>query len=191
MYKGVPNDHGMDPSLFSRLDMVFSGHFHHRSRNGNIQYVGTPYELTWSDYDDPRGFHILDLDTREVTFIPNPYCIFHKIAYDDLDKTFEDILDFDASQYANCFVKVVALTKTNPYAYDAFIKKLEDEGAFDVKATDNALMLELNDDEAIDVEDTLTLLRSVVAETQTNVPSEDLETLMVELYIEAAGMEKA
>ena len=191
MYKGVPNEHGMDPNMFSRMDMVFTGHFHHRSHNGNIYYVGTPYELTWSDYDDPRGFHILDLETREVTFIPNPYCIFHKVAYDDQDKTFEDVLHFDASKYTNCFVKVVALNKTNPYAYDAFIKKIEDEGAVDVKATDNALMLELNDDEIIDVEDTLTLLRNVVAETATTVPTDELETLMVELYVEASRMERA
>lgn len=191
MYKGVPNERGMDPGMFSRLDMVFTGHFHHRSSSGNIHYVGTPYELTWSDYDDPRGFHILDLDTREVTFIPNPYCIFHKIAYDDQDATLEDILDFDATVFTDCFVKVVAITKNNPYAYEAFIKKIEDAGAIDVKSTDNALMLELNDDEIVDVEDTLTLLRNVVAETSTTVPTADLEALMIELYAEASSMERA
>jgi hypothetical protein len=42
MYKGTVNDHGDDPKLFDKFDQVFSGHFHHRSRNRNITYLGAP-----------------------------------------------------------------------------------------------------------------------------------------------------
>jgi DNA repair exonuclease SbcCD nuclease subunit len=83
MYRGQPNLGGYDASLFNRFEAAYSGHFHHRSTKGNITYLGNPYEITWWDYNDPRGFHILDTDTREVKFIENPYRMFHKIEYDD------------------------------------------------------------------------------------------------------------
>ena len=71
--------------------MRFSGHFHHKSDNGNVYYLGNPYQITWSDYKDPRGFHIFDTETRELEFIKNPYEIFHKIYYDDEKTTLEEI----------------------------------------------------------------------------------------------------
>jgi len=46
--------------------MAFSGHFHHKSDNGNIYYLGNQYQITWSDYKDTKGFHIFDTETREI-----------------------------------------------------------------------------------------------------------------------------
>ena len=43
---------GMDHKIFDKFDLVCSGHYHHKSTEGNINYLGTPYELTWQDYQD-------------------------------------------------------------------------------------------------------------------------------------------
>ena len=83
MYKGHENDEGFDPKIFEKFDLVCSGHFHHRSSNGNINYLGNPYELTWADFEDPRGFHIFDTGERSLEFIQNPFSIFSKVYYDD------------------------------------------------------------------------------------------------------------
>lgn len=190
MYRGFVTDHGMDPQIFRKFDMVLTGHFHHRSSNGNIHYVGTPYELTWADYDDPKGFHILDIATRELEFIPNPFNMFHKVEYDDAGVSIEEVIDFDVSAYADSYVKVVATNKTNPFIFDAFVKKIEDVAA-DVKVTENALVLLLDDCEVEDMEDTLSLLVKVVEETETNVPKEKLNDLMLDLFTEASRMEVA
>mgnify|MGYP003676164249 CR=1 FL=1 len=72
MYRGSPNPHGMDPGMFKHLPMVVSGHFHHRHTKGNITYMGNPYEITWSDYDDPRGFAIYDTQKKELNYVNNP-----------------------------------------------------------------------------------------------------------------------
>ena len=104
MYKGHENDEGFDPKIFEKFDMVCSGHFHHRSSNGNINYLGNPYELTWADFEDPRGFHIFDTSTRELDFIPNPFTIFSKIYYDD-EKV--DSMAVDVSQYANQHIVII------------------------------------------------------------------------------------
>ena len=74
---------GHPQSMFKAFQRVFSGHFHHRSTTGNITYLGNPYEITWSDYNDRRGFHIYDTETMETEFVENPYKMFEKIYYDD------------------------------------------------------------------------------------------------------------
>src|SRR5580704_5434111 len=84
MYRGqVMGEDGMSPALFDKFDVVASGHFHHKSTKGNINYLGSHGEFTWSDYNDERGFHIFDTETRELEFIPNPYRMFEKVHYSD------------------------------------------------------------------------------------------------------------
>jgi DNA repair exonuclease SbcCD nuclease subunit len=83
MYRGSPVSHGDDRSIFDRFDLVLSGHYHHRSSAGNIHYLGSHAEFTWSDYDDPKGFHVLDTQTREVAFVENPFKMFRKVWYND------------------------------------------------------------------------------------------------------------
>ena len=72
MIPGQFSPEGLDRKLFNKFDMVFSGHFHHKSDNGTVYYTGNPYQTNWLDYKDPRGFHIFDFDSRELTFIQNP-----------------------------------------------------------------------------------------------------------------------
>jgi DNA repair exonuclease SbcCD nuclease subunit len=76
MYRGMESHDGLDKSIFEKFDLVFSGHYHHRSSDKHIHYLGNPYELTWQDYNDPRGFHLFDTDTRRLEYIPNPYRMF-------------------------------------------------------------------------------------------------------------------
>lgn len=190
MYKGSVSDHGFDMDLFSKFDMVMSGHFHHRSRNRNISYLGAPYEMTWSDYNDPRGFHIFDTETRELTFIQNPLKMFHKVFYDDSNLTMEQATtvptDLDGT-----YVKVIVKAKTNPYWFDLFIDKLEKTGVLNVQVVDDNLNLSLaNDEDIIDeAEDTLSIMRSYVSQLETSIDTQPLTKLLQELYVEALTVE--
>ena len=51
--------------------------------------------MTWSDYDDPKGFHVFDTATRELEFIENKERIFHRINYDDSEMKLEELDDID------------------------------------------------------------------------------------------------
>ena len=195
MYRGSVMDHGQSRALFDKFDQVFSGHFHHKSNQGNVDYLGAPYEMTWSDYDDPRGFHVFDTDTRELTFVQNPFHLFHKIWYNDANKTLAQVLDIDVEKYTNTFVKVVVTEKTNPYWFDMFIDKLEKAGIADLQIVDDHLQLALDgdDDDVIDeAEDTLTSIKryasSFLLEQDPTVVS-DLHQLLGGLYNEAQQME--
>ena len=191
MHRGAINDHGMDKKIFDKFDIVCSGHFHHKSSKGNIHYLGTPYEMTWSDYNDQKGFHILDTDTREITFVPNPLRMFNKIYYDDTNKTLEQILDFDVTQYNNSIIKVIVQNKNNPYWFDMFISKLEQSGIVDMQVVEDHLNLNLEDDSDIidEAEDTLTILRKVVDTIDTNVSKKELDKFLTSLYNEAMHVE--
>ena len=85
MFKGGFIDHGISDQWLKKFELVCSGHYHHKSTTGNVNYLGCPYEMTWSDYDDTKGFHILDTLTRTLEFVPNPHTLFHKVWYDDTD----------------------------------------------------------------------------------------------------------
>jgi DNA repair exonuclease SbcCD nuclease subunit len=83
MFRGVESHDGLPVSMFEKYERVCSGHYHTRSSRENIDYVGTPYEMMWQDYNDPKGFHVFDTDTRKMKFIANPRSIFHRIEYND------------------------------------------------------------------------------------------------------------
>lgn len=101
MFKGMTSQSGLDPDLFKNYDIVFSGHYHTRSKKKNIQYVGAPYEMCWSDADDPRGFAVFDTETNDYFFVDNPNRIFHKIKYS------KDLFQKDLSYLKNCYVKLL------------------------------------------------------------------------------------
>lgn len=187
MYRGTIIEHGMPMDKFQKFDMVLSGHYHHRSTRGNITYCGVPTQLTWSDYNDNKGFHVFDTEKRSLEFIVNPYNMFYKIHYNDVDKTMEQIVERDYSMYEGTYVKVVVGQKTNPYWFDMFIDRLEKAGTTDIQVVDDHLNLNLEDDNEIlqEAEDTLTILRKVVDGVESTVPKKKLETFLISLYQEA------
>jgi DNA repair exonuclease SbcCD nuclease subunit len=191
MYKGAINDHGFSASLFDKFDVVCSGHFHHKSTRGNINYLGAPYEMSWSDYNDPRGFHVFDTDTRELTYIRNPLTMFNKIHYHDQDKTLDDIMAVDFDHYKGSYVKLIVHTKTNPYWFDMFVDKIEKAGVLDLQVVDDNLNLQLEDDGDIvsEAEDTLTVLNKVVEQVDSRVDKKVLYNFLSTLYNEALSVE--
>ncbi len=191
MYKGMESHEGLSKDTFKKFEYVFSGHYHHRSSDGHITYLGNPYELTWSDYNDPRGFHLFDLHTRSLEFIENPYRVFHKLHYNDRDKTYQDVVDMNIDQYKDGFVKVIVHEKTNPYWFDLLIERLEKIGISGLQVVDDNLNLNLEDDEEIvnQAEDMITILNKYVDTIETPVDKKDVYKLMSTLYNEALSIE--
>lgn len=193
MYNGMESHEGLDRSIFNKFDMVFSGHYHHKSSDGNIHYLGNPYELTWSDYNDPRGFHFFDTNTRELEFVRNPNSIFYKINYDD---TIPDAIKYwsnlDLTQYKDTFVKVVVTNKTNPFVFDMFLSNLYKAGPIDVSIVEDNLDLTegLEQDIISEAEDTLTILNKYVDNVQTEgIDNVKLKGILKSLYVEALDLE--
>lgn len=190
MYKGAVIDHGMSSSVFDKFDVVCSGHYHHKSTRGNINYLGCPFEITWSDYGDQKGFHTFDTETRELTFIPNPYTMFNKLHYDDSTSDLTQLLNINFEAYRDTYVKIIVHTKNNPYWFDMFVDKLEKSDPIAIQVVEDNLYLNLEDDEAIvsEAEDTLTILKKFVDTIDMNVERKDVERFLSDLYSEASNI---
>ena len=190
MDRGNKNEHGMSHKYFDKFELVCSGHFHHKNMYNNIQYLGCPYEMTWIDYQDPKGFHVFDTATRELEFVRNPYSMFHKVFYNDDGKDFEEIKNFDASMYENTFVKVIKMNCDNPYWFDVFMDKIVKANPINIQVVDDNLNLNLEsaDDLVDEAEDTLTIMSNYIKQMPDNVPKSKLDGLMRSLYNEAISL---
>ena len=185
-HKGSFAIEGHSMSMFKAFQRVFSGHFHHRSTTGNVTYLGNPYEITWSDYNDKRGFHIYDTETMEVEFIENPYSMFHKIYYNDEKNDYGDF-----SRYQDTYVKIIIENKNNNYMFETLMDKLITAGTSNISVVDNLFDIEdlWDDIDGIeDVEDTMSVIKNCVDGLQIKNKN-DLNKLMQDLYGEALTME--
>lgn len=192
MYRGSTNTHGDDPKLFEKFELTLSGHFHHKSRKQSIVYVGSHAQFTWSDYGDERGFHILDTDTMELEFIPNPFEMFKKLFYDDSNCSLSELLEsYDWELYNGTICKIVIKTKTNPYWFDLFCEKLEKVNPLDIQIVEDHLNMDISSDTDIvnETESTLDIFNKHINQLEIpNVNTKRLENVITDLYNRAVAM---
>ena len=189
MQKGMVMDHGWDKEEFNRFDTVMSGHYHHKSDDGQIFYLGTPYELYWNDWNDPKGFHVFDTDTREIERIENPHKIFSKIYYDDSSSSYEN---HDVSKYKDKYVKLVVVNKKDLYEFDKFVDKLLAADCHEVKIVEDFSDLDasnVSDDIVENTQDTMTLLELYIDDLTVDLSKDRLKNTMRVLYTEAQDLE--
>ena len=183
-YRGHTMEDGMDAKVFSKFEKVFSGHFHTRSDDGHIFYLGNAYEMYWNDVNDTRGFHIFDTETLEHTPINNPYKLFYNVYYEDTPYQM-----FDASEYQNKIVKVIVRKKSNPKSFEKFIDKLYSSGVQDLKIIENFEIQENEEFEIEEDENTLTILNRYIEESETQFDKTIIRGILQEIYKEACEVE--
>lgn len=181
---------GMKREYLSRYEMVISGHFHHRSTDGHIFYVGAPAEHTWSDYDDARGFHIFDTVSRTLEFIPNPFKMFHKVMYDDSVDNLETIQQKDFTHYKNTMLKVVVIKKDNPIVFDAFMDKLYKEHPIEITIVEDFTdYSSISEEDLVDQADDTTVILDKAIESMNLTDAEKIKRMMRDIYNEAQNAE--
>ncbi|MFA7407651.1 MAG: metallophosphoesterase [Anaerolineaceae bacterium] len=177
--KGIKSEHGLDAKLFRNFEGVYSGHFHHQSKQANIHYLGTPYQMTWADFGETKGFHVLNTNTRDLEFIPNPHDIFHKIIYDGDDT---EIPDLD-----NSYVRLVVKDRGDLSNFEQYISKLNDSGAVDIKVIeDPSLIIDSVGD--LELDETITtqeFLHQYIDQVETKVDKTKIKIVIDELYKKA------
>lgn len=187
MYAGSPSEEGMTTQGFEKFDLVCSGHFHHKSSRGNITYLGAPFEYTWADCDDERGFHLLNTETLELIYVKNPYTMFKKLQYSDKNEA--GVLEsFKEADIQDKIVKLIVHNKKNPYLFDQVVDILSSKGQYDLQVVDLVQMDLTEQTQSLEQEskDTLTFIYEYV-----DAQAKDLEVqtktklLMEELYVES------
>jgi hypothetical protein len=179
-HKGHIMENGMESKLFEKFSLVFSGHYHTRSNNGKIYYLGNPYEMFWNDVNDTRGFTIFDTKTLEFTSVNNPYRMFYNIYYEDTNYQ-----TFDTREYENKIVKVIVRKKSDTKKFEKFVDKLYDSNVHELKIVENFQIQESEDFEAFESEDTLSILNRYIEEAEIDLDKSILQKMIHEVYQEA------
>ena len=182
-HRGHVMEDGMACDLFEKFDKVFSGHYHTRSDNGKIFYLGNPYEMFWNDVNDPRGFTIFDTETLEFEHINNPFRLFYNIYYEDTPHQ-----TFDTREYEGKIVKVIVRTKSNSKKFEKFIDKLYESNVSELKIVENFVIEEAEDFEAFESEDTLSILNRYIHEAEINLDKSVVQRIMQDVYQEACEL---
>ena len=185
--RGLTNKHGMDPGLFKRFEMVLSGHYHCSSKKDNIWYLGSQMEFFWSDAHDPKYFHILDTETREMTKIRNPHTLFEKILYNDEEMDYNNY----NKDLTNKFVKVVVVNKTDPFIFDRFIDNIQNQKIYELKIAENFNeFIGANvEDENMSFEDTAEIVDTYIDAVETDLDKNKIKVEMRQLMTEAQALE--
>ena len=194
MIRGIVSHEGIDATSFSKYEYVFTGHYHHRSNRGNIYYTGTPYELTWNDHGDTKGFYIFDLHSRELDFITNPYRLFNKVFYDDVlneEVLKQQVIDNSFSHLHNTYVKVVVKNKENSFLFDSYLDSLYKVSPVDlVVIEENQDVLNEEIEDIDETEDTITILNKFVDSLkQKELDPNKVKNILSNLYNEAISLE--
>jgi|TARA_R110000868_G_scaffold282471_2_gene542740 hypothetical protein len=190
MMRGIKCEHGFDRSIFKRFEQVISGHFHTKSSQDNITYLGAQMEFFWNDAHDQKYFHILDTADRSLTAVKNPHTLHHRIHYDDSKN---DYLNYDLSQVDNKFIKVVVINKSDSFIFDRFIDRIQSRPIHELKIAENfnEFLGENVADQEISVEDTSVLLDTYIDAVDTDLDKARIKQQMRELMIEAQTLEIA
>ena len=183
-HRGHVMEDGMACDLFDKFDKVFSGHYHTRSDNGKIFYLGNPYEMFWNDVNDARGFHIFDTDTLTHTPINNPYKLFYNIYYEDTNYKL-----FNTTEYKNKIVKVIVRKKSKPKEFEKFIDKLYYAGVQDLKIIENFEIKESEEFEIGEDENTLSILNRYIEESEFELDKGTIKGIFQNLYKQVCEVE--
>ena len=187
MQRGQVSHEGYEDAFLKEYDQVYSGHYHSRSASvdGKIAYLGTPYELFWSDYKDQKGFGVFDTQSKAFKFIANPHRMFYKLTYDDTKEMSQDFTNLQ-----NKYIKIVVAQKTNPQQFDTFMDDIYKMNPIDVTIVEDVNEMVNNEEDVVDqAQDTLTILSNYIDQQTIQVEPQKLKTVMRELYLEALSSE--
>ena len=191
MAQGIKNTHGMSADIFKRFELVLTGHFHTSSRVDNIWYLGSQMEFFWSDAHDPKKFHIIDTETREIQIVNNPHTLFHKIVYNDNEM---DYNNYNTSELDGKFIKVVVVNKSDSFTFDRFIDRIQNQDIHELKIAENfsEFIGQQIDDESIqEVNNTPKLVDDYIDAVETDLDKDLIKLKMRDLMAQAQAMEVA
>lgn len=153
VYQGTTvSKKGIDPDTFKHFNHTFSGHYHKKSQF----YIGSPYEMTWSDFDDSKRIIVFDADegSSESVFFDNT--TFRTIEYPKDE-------ELDLTEFKRKIVRVLVKQKDDLKAFNDFIERLQSVGPQEVDIKEEYLYLDvLEEDDLDDDTDTLGVLLSSI-----------------------------
>lgn len=141
MYANNVAEHGLSIDTFKQFKQVWTGHYHTISQRQNIQYIGSPYHLTWGDVPDDvnRGWFLWDTETDTYELQKNePWMsMFGVHVYDPLvDENTQTLTD----KIGNKIIKVLVREKPNEKHFKTFVKVLNSVPLIEYRIIDETVV---------------------------------------------------
>ena len=104
---------GSSVDEFDKFKKVYSGHIHYAQKSGNINMLGSPYEITRSDMDNQKGITLLNVSDLKETYFPNDFSPKFKRFYftDILESTQEDLEPLFANNFVDIMIDPIMSLK--------------------------------------------------------------------------------
>jgi hypothetical protein len=119
--------------------------------------------------------------------------MFRIAKYDDVANPdiIEKIQKTDFGMYKDCYVKLVVVNKSNPYAFDLLFDSIYKAGPLDIQIVeDPTVLLDSEEDVEIDeAEDTVSILKKYVGGLTLSVDNDRMKKFMIDVYNEALQVE--
>ena len=147
-------------------------------------------EFFWSDAHDPKYFHVIDTETREIEKIRNPHTLFEKIVYND-EKI--DYNNYDVQKLDGKLVKVVVVNKSDLFTFDRFIDRIQSQNIVELKIAENfqEFLGENIEDDKINFDDTQEIVDSYIDAVDTDLDKDKIKIQVRELMTEAQALDFA
>lgn len=179
MSKEIINKVGLSRSIFKKFVRTFSGHFHLPSEQDNIIYVGSPYQLSWSDYGDTKRVILYDTKTDSIRSLENEESIFEKIYY-------KDGIEVEDGVYNDKILKIYTDESHDSYKFDLFVKRIQEQNPYSVSVIDGVKSSDVVSDIADMNKDTMEFLVECIDALDIPAPDKDeTKALMLKLYTKA------
>lgn len=180
--RGVKCDHGLDPATISQFDRVYSGHFHQKHDDGRIFYLGTQYDMTFADVDETKGFHVLDTDTLELEFIPNPYKLFYKIHY-------KDDLKIDHLDLRDCFAKIIVTSRPTQLKFEQFLDAVYAQHPHDISIVEEYELFQ-TESKIDETKDTVSIICDEIDSMEyEDTDKETIKSIIADLYLTSQNVD--
>ena len=136
MSNGFQAISGFKMDDFEKFDLVLSGHYHKHQQKDNIVYIGSPYQTSFSERHQKKGFIVLDDETLDWEFVESPDAPKYEIL--EINK----ITDLPEHKIPNNFLKIKL--KNNSISKTKLRNKLTELGAIsvDIVAPEDAREIE-------------------------------------------------
>jgi DNA repair exonuclease SbcCD nuclease subunit len=179
-------EHGLNAELFNEFKELWSGHFHHKSKMGNIKYLGSPFHLNWQDYDDERGFHLFDSSTGNLEYVENETCLFRQVAFDEaIFKAMKD--DEYKELFEGMFVRLVIDDEYSKVVLMDTISKINRVKPHDLQVINNHIVKKDDaKDDSADTEDRTSKTTDeyilTYIEEREEYNTDSIKNMMADLY---------